>query len=140
MRRDVALVLAAIVASASGGIDGAHPTLFDEQSTPGRLQDHASDALPVGVDIAGVLVPAVLKVGHLLNRGFSTNAHYGDVHSWIINVLKYCRWATAAAKLAAAKVSKFNQATPDRQEPGHTPRSPSTHAFAPRGKHQRSRQ
>ena len=64
------------------GIDGAHGTLLDEQAEVGRLEDHASDALPLGVDIAGVLVVAVLKVGHLLNRGHATNAHYGEVHSW----------------------------------------------------------
>ena len=63
-----AAVLAAIIVRTHAGTDGAMDVFFEQQLESVNL-DQLKDGKPIGVDIAGKLMPEVLKVGHLVDRG-----------------------------------------------------------------------
>ena len=43
----------------------------------------AADGGAIAIDVAGKLVPVVLKVGALVNRGLPARSHYEDVYEWL---------------------------------------------------------
>ena len=67
------------------GTDGATPLFFHEQMVDGNLEQLAG-GLPIGLDMAGKLVPATLKVGSLVNRSQPASDHYREVHRWLVNL------------------------------------------------------
>ena len=79
---------AILVASCHAGTDGAMALYYEQQLTTGKLDNYQHDK-PIGIDAAGRLVPAVLKVGWIVNRGHAASSQYGDIHRWIKGFVSY---------------------------------------------------
>ena len=82
-----------LAAPTLGGTDGAMAMLFEQQFQPGSLEQLKLSGTPVmpviGVDIAGKLTQAVLKVGHLVHRGEPAAMQYGEIHGWLKGLLSF---------------------------------------------------
>ena len=79
-----------LAAPTLGGTDGAMAMLFEQQFQPGSLEQLKLSGTPViGVDIAGKLTQAVLKVGHLAHRGEPATTQYGELHGWLKGLLSF---------------------------------------------------
>jgi hypothetical protein len=89
MNAFVVALVAALVTPIAAGTDGAMDMLFDQQLRCGSLQDLDNSQHTIGVDIAGKLVPAVLKVGARVHRGKTATAHYGDVYRWLKHLVQF---------------------------------------------------
>ena len=61
---------------------------YEQQLTTGSLATWPHKQ-PIGIDAMGKLVPAVLKVGHLVNRGKEATSHYAEIHRWIKWLLSF---------------------------------------------------
>ena len=84
--RLVATVLAALALGTRAGTDGAMAYLFEQQLKVGKLEQ-LQGGKPIGVDIAGKLVPAVLKVGPLVHRGRPAGtSHFQDIHRYLVQL------------------------------------------------------
>ena len=77
------VVLSLRVAQVQAGTDGAMGYFFEQQLVTGTAAELAQGALPVAIDAAGKLFPAVLKVGPLVHRGKAATSHYLEVYKWI---------------------------------------------------------
>ena len=77
------VVLSLRVAQVQAGTDGAMGYFFEQQLVTGTAAELAQGALPVAIDAAGKLFPAVLKVGPLVHRGKAASSHYLEVYKWI---------------------------------------------------------
>ena len=80
--------MAALVVCCRAGTDGAMGLFYEQQLTTGSLATWPHKQ-PIGIDAMGKLVPAVLKVGQLVNRGKEATSHYAEIHRWIKWLLSF---------------------------------------------------
>lgn len=80
------VVGAFLVPIGHGGTDGAMALFYEQQLEAGNLDQFKSGPL-VGIDVAGKLVPVVLKVGALVNRGQPASTQYREVHNWLRHLI-----------------------------------------------------
>ena len=89
MNAFVVALVATLVTPIAAGTDGAMDLLFDQQLRCASLLDMDKSQHTIGVDIAGKLIPAVLKVGARVHRGKTATAHYGDVYRWLKHLFQF---------------------------------------------------
>ena len=81
-------IMAALVVCCRAGTDGAMSLFYEQQLTLGSL-DSWPHKEPIGIDAMGKLVPAVLKVGHLVHRDKEATAQYAEIHRWVKWLLSF---------------------------------------------------
>ena len=81
-------IMAALVVCCRAGTDGAMGLFYEQQLTTGSL-DSWPHKQSIGIDAMGKLVPAVLKVGHLVHRDKEATSQYAEIHRWIKWLLSF---------------------------------------------------
>ena len=80
--------MAALVVCCRAGTDGAMGLFYEQQLTNGSLENWPREHT-IGIDAMGKLVPAVLRVGHLVHRGKEATAQYAEIHRWVKWLLSF---------------------------------------------------